>query len=95
MRHYPRFLTPLLLGMASPPHGELKAAEADFRFRRIGPIVDADPAVREEREVLAPTGFQTARTAEVMAVCERAGPLKSIKLKVGHKMVLGFYHSRF
>jgi len=56
-----------------------------------GPIADADPAVREEREVLAPDGFRTARNAEVLAFCEHAGPLKPIKLMVGHKMVLGMY----
>lgn len=51
--------------------------------------MDADPAVREERELLVPVGFETARTADELWVCEQAGPLKLIKLTVGHKMVLG------
>jgi hypothetical protein len=61
---------------------------ADFPRRR-PPIADADPTVHEEREVLVPDGFLAARTADVLAVCEHAGPLKSIKLMVGHKMELG------
>ena len=71
--------------------GELKAVDRDSPFfpPSYGPIVEADPAVREEREVQSPSGFQAARTADELIVCESAGPLKPIKLMVGHKMVLG------
>ena len=89
MRPYLRFLMTLLFATARLSQGEQKADDSDFIFKYIAPIADADPAVREEREVLAPAGFQAARTADEMVVCERAGPLKSIKLMVGHKMEFG------
>jgi hypothetical protein len=54
-----------------------------------GPIADADPTKREEREVRVPTGFRAVRTADELAVCADTGPLEPVKLQVGHKMVLG------
>lgn len=53
------------------------------------PIADANPAVREERKVLVPNGFTAARVRDKMVLCMEAGPLESLNLKVGAKMVLG------
>ena len=68
-----------------------EAARPDREAGSRGHITDADPTVREEREVLVPDGFRTARNVEVLALCEHVGPLKLVKIMVGHKMALGTY----
>ncbi|HSI13712.1 MAG TPA: hypothetical protein VK961_16830 [Chthoniobacter sp.] len=62
---------------------------APFFPPNLPPIADANPAVREERDVLVQTGFTAARVRDKMILCMEAGPLESLKLKVGAKMVLG------
>src|SRR5205823_5250103 len=61
------------------------------RFPEPPPIADANPAVREEREVLVPTAFAVKRTADEMTVGEDNETLTPLKLMVGAKMVLGMY----
>lgn len=89
MKRLSPFFRLLLSGLVWLAPAGLAAVDPGFRFPSYGPIVEADPAVREEREVLVPSGFQTARTADELVVCEDAGPLVPVKLMVGHKMVLG------
>ena len=53
------------------------------------PIPDANPAVREDREILVPAEIEARRNYEGMRVGEGAATAETVKVKVGHKMEVG------
>ena len=53
------------------------------------PIPDANPAVREDREILVPTEIDARRNYTGMYVGDGAATAETIKVKVGHKMEVG------
>src|SRR5262249_53520598 len=65
---------------AAAPRPQAQTGRGGGMFPAPGPIADADPAVREDREILVPAGFKTARTADMLAVCDQAGPLEPLRL---------------
>ncbi|MDQ3622262.1 MAG: hypothetical protein M3463_07215 [Verrucomicrobiota bacterium] len=76
-------LSAALLGLGWPAGAEPPP------FPQPPPIADANSAFREEREVLVPTAFKAFRTDAVLVVSDDHETLKTIKLMVGSKMVLG------
>lgn len=78
----------LLLGMAWQGNADAENPARVFPPRLL-PIADADPAVREEQEVLVPTALTAVRNGGVVEVGQDNETLKTIKLMVGSKMLVG------
>ena len=79
----------VLVAVACTASAEPKESALRPAYPHPGPIAGADPAVREEQEVLVPTAFIVERTADRLSVSEDNRTLKPIKLSVGLKMELG------
>jgi len=94
---HPRKL--FLLGLLVVAHHACAAplaASSDPWFGPIPtPIPDANPAVREVREVLVPTEIEAYRNHSRLVVGDASDTLKAIKLKVGSKMIVGMSTSLF
>lgn len=85
---FPRcLLVVVLCGVGSLPGIAQKAGSSISLLPVLPPIADADPAVREEREILVPAGFSAARVRDKLVLYEEL--LEPLKLMVGKKMALG------
>ena len=68
-----------------------RAAQDEWHgFPRIPPIANADPSIREEREILVPTRLRIRRSENRISVEVDPDSLESIILDVGADMLIGF-----
>src|SRR5207302_10157251 len=76
-----------------PPRPAEKGAKS-VGFPVLPPIPDADPSVRDKKAFSLPTdsGLRIKRTDDEISVAVDPGRLKSVELRVGKKMVVGFKH---
>lgn len=81
------FVTVGLLFLAS-----CSQREAMIGFPMIGPVDDADPAVRESRSIELPTRLVVKREEERLSYTVDADSLEAVRVSVGRKMVTGLMY---
>ena len=64
-------------------------------FPSFPPVKDADPEIRREQIFEIPTRLIVKRTSEKIDVSVDMDSFKTVRIEVGHKMIVGFKHDIF